>query len=52
MDGDGFSSSKRIRGTAGIWEMSVTVNYRLTFEADEERMLLRRVGTHDVLRRP
>jgi mRNA-degrading endonuclease RelE of RelBE toxin-antitoxin system len=43
---------KRIRGTERIWEMSITMNYRLTFEVDEERMLLRRIGTHDVLRKP
>jgi mRNA interferase RelE/StbE len=43
---------KRIRGTDRIWEMSITMNYRLTFEVDEQRVLLRRIGTHDVLRRP
>jgi len=43
---------KRIRGTDRLWEMSITMNYRLTFEVDEQRVLLRRVGTHDVLRRP
>ena len=43
---------KRVRGTDRIWEMSITMNYRLTFEVDEERVLLRRIGTHDVLRRP
>ena len=43
---------KCIRGIERIWEMSITMNYRLTFELDEQRVLLRRVGTHDVLRRP
>lgn len=46
---------KRMKGTAAIWEMSVTMNYRITFEVDVEiegeRVLLRRIGTHDVLRR-
>jgi mRNA interferase RelE/StbE len=41
---------KRIRGTDRLWELSITMNYRLTFEADEDRVLLRRIGTHDVLR--
>ncbi len=41
---------KRIRGTAGIWEMSIT--NRLTFELDGETVVLRRIGTHDLLRRP
>ena len=44
--------AKRIRGTAAIWEMSVTMNYRLTFEVDDERVVLRRIGTHDILRSP
>lgn len=43
---------KRIRGTGRIWEMSITMNYRLTFEVEGERVILRRIGTHDVLRRP
>ena len=43
---------KRVRGTARIWEMSITMNYRLTFEAEGERVMLRRIGTHDVLRQP
>ena len=43
---------KKMKGTAAIWEMSVTMNYRITFEQDPERVLLRRIGTHDVLREP
>ena len=35
-----------------IWELSVTMNYRITFEVEGERVLLRRIGTHDVLREP
>ena len=43
---------KRIRGTDRIWEMSVTMSYRVTFELEDERVTLRRIGTHDVLKRP
>ncbi len=43
---------KRIRGTDRIWEMSITMNYRLTFELEGETVILRRIGTHDILRRP
>jgi mRNA interferase RelE/StbE len=43
---------KRIKGTERIWEMSVTMNYRVTFEIDEDTIVLRTVGTHDVLRQP
>jgi mRNA-degrading endonuclease RelE of RelBE toxin-antitoxin system len=41
---------KKMKGTAAIWELSVTMNYRITFEVEGERVLLRRIGTHDVLR--
>ena len=43
---------KRIKGTSRVWEMSITMNYRLTFEMEGEKVVLRRIGTHDVLRRP
>lgn len=43
---------KRVKGTDRIWEMSVTMNYRLTFEVEGERVVLRRIGTHDILRQP
>jgi mRNA-degrading endonuclease YafQ of YafQ-DinJ toxin-antitoxin module len=43
---------KRMQGTARIWEMSVTMNYRITFELTDDKMILRRIGTHDVLRKP
>ena len=42
---------KRVKGTAAVWEMSVTMNYRITFEVDGDRILLRRIGTHDALGR-
>ncbi|MBU4446723.1 type II toxin-antitoxin system RelE/ParE family toxin [bacterium] len=34
-----------------IWELYVDINYRLTFEIEEEYYLLRVVGTHDILRK-
>ena len=43
---------KRIKGTRSIWEMSITMNYRITFENRETEILLRRIGTHDILNRP
>ena len=43
---------KGIRGTDRIWEMSITMSYRVTFELEGERVVLRRIGTHDVLKRP
>jgi len=48
---------KKIRGREGIWELSVTEQYRVTFEwakakGEEQIVILRRVGTHDILRTP
>ena len=43
---------KKMRGTQDIWEMSITMNYRLTFEIWEEGVFLRKIGTHDILKTP
>ena len=43
---------KKIKGTASIWEMSITMNYRLTFEESERFIFLRKIGTHDLLNKP
>ena len=42
---------KKLEGTADIWEMSVTSNYRITFQREGKIVLLRNIGTHDILRR-
>lgn len=39
--------AKRIKGTADIWEASVTMKYRLTFQIHEDTLYLRVVGDHD-----
>ena len=43
---------KKMKGTQAIWEMSISMNYRLTFENRETGILLRKIGTHDILRSP
>lgn len=35
-----------------IWEARVTLHYRMTFEIHGSIILLRRIGTHDILRSP
>ena len=42
---------KRIQGTKGRWEGSVTQNYRFTFEYVENTVLFRTIGTHAILSR-
>ena len=45
--------AKRIKGTADIWEASVTMKYRITFQIHEDTLYLRVVGAHDpTLKRP
>jgi mRNA interferase RelE/StbE len=42
---------KRIQGTKGRWEGSVTMNYRFTFEFIEKSVFFRAIGTHDILKK-
>ena len=41
---------KKMQGLEGIWEASVTMSYRLTFHRAGDTLILRRVGTHDILK--
>ena len=43
---------KKIKGTANTWEMSITKNYRITFNPVGDTKILRKVGTHNVLNNP
>ena len=43
---------KRMEGAPSIWELQVSQNCRLTFQFEQESILLRRIGTHDILNRP
>lgn len=44
--------SKKMEDPRGIWEVSITMNYRFTFMRDRNTVILRRIGTHDILRNP
>jgi mRNA-degrading endonuclease RelE of RelBE toxin-antitoxin system len=46
---------KRIQGTKNLWEGSITMKYRFTFEflnslKTENEVLFRAIGTHDILK--
>jgi mRNA-degrading endonuclease RelE of RelBE toxin-antitoxin system len=43
---------KKVKGTDTIWEMSITMNYRVTFQVGDDEIILRNIGTHDLLRNP
>lgn len=38
---------KKIQGVNNIWEASITMNYRFTFEKIKDGCLLRNIGPHD-----
>jgi len=42
---------KKIEGLRNIWEGSITKSYRFTFEIKNKICFLRRVGTHDILKK-
>ncbi len=43
---------KKMEGTEDIWEMRVSVSYRITFNKLSDGILLRRIGTHAILNFP
>ena len=43
---------KRVTDTKGIWEASVTMGVRITFEWQGDRIILRKIGPHDILKNP
>ena len=43
---------KKIKGHFDIWEGRITKSYRFTFQISGELYILRRVGTHDILKTP
>ena len=43
---------KKMEGAPEIWELRVSDNYRITFQFVSEGVILRRIGTHNVLRQP
>lgn len=43
---------KKMEDSRDIWEGRLTIHYRFTFSRQGNSIVLRRVGTHDVLRNP
>ena len=40
---------KKMKGVKKCWEMRVSKSYRITFEKSLSGVILRKVGTHDIL---
>jgi len=44
--------AKKIKGRRDeMYEASITMNYRILFQIEDDTYLLRRIGTHDILNR-
>ena len=43
---------KKMDGAPDIWELRVSDNYRVTLQRFQGGVLLRRIGTHNILRQP
>lgn len=44
--------AKKMSGVGDIWEARVNGRYRFTFQIDRDVVILRKVGTHDIYRKP
>ncbi len=42
----------KMEGTKDIWEGRITKAHRFTFQIREDTCLLRRIGSHDILKTP
>lgn len=42
---------KKIQGSENRWEGSITMKYRFTFHIEEDVVIFRTIGTHDILSR-
>lgn len=45
-------NTKKMNDPRDIWEGRVTKSYRFTYQITGDTYILRRVGTHDILRNP
>ena len=43
---------KKMRGFEGIWEGRISRNYRFTFQIEGDTYILRKIGQHEILRKP
>lgn len=44
--------TKKMAGYLSVWEGRVSGGYRFTFQVDGDLIIVRRAGTHDILRHP
>ncbi len=44
--------TKKMWGELSVWEARMSGGYRITFKVEGDCFYVRRVGTHDILKRP
>ncbi len=44
--------ARKVEGYSGCWEARITREYRFTFSRVKDSLVLRRSGTHDILKNP
>jgi mRNA-degrading endonuclease YafQ of YafQ-DinJ toxin-antitoxin module len=42
--------TKKMQGPGDVWEASVSLSWRMTFHWRGDELILRRIGTHDILK--
>lgn len=43
---------EKMKGKRNVWEARVSNAYRMTFTLDNNKLIMRRVGPHDILKTP
>jgi len=43
---------KKMQGQINIWECRINKSYRFTFQINQKMIILRTIGTHDILNKP
>ncbi len=43
--------AKKMKGLKDVWEASVSMSYRFTYQIEGDALILPRIGTHDILRK-
>ncbi|MEW6238756.1 MAG: type II toxin-antitoxin system RelE/ParE family toxin [Candidatus Omnitrophota bacterium] len=41
----------KMEGYANMWEISVTINYRIVFQIEGDKYILFKIGSHDILKK-
>jgi mRNA-degrading endonuclease RelE of RelBE toxin-antitoxin system len=44
--------TKKVKGHSNIWEASITMDYRFTFQIEKDILVLRKIGRHKILQNP